>query len=286
MDLKELCCKIELPKEAEDQVMNFDRIYRHEIFSDSCKKLYERDTWEEGIQELEERLGEDPLGMKILTCLLHCALDAYTQYEIRNIPPEIYLDTMKFISRFLEQYKKVYGCYAFVWAWWFPRQLSLAEFRIGELEYEMRGEEGKPQIFIHIPSDAVLEKECLDVSHKASLRFFERFFPAYAKAPFYCKSWLLSPALKKLLPENSRILKFQDAFEILEWHKESDSYMQWLNFKKEDAPGNWPEETSLQRNAKNYLRQGGRIGDALGILCGFSDDCKREKREEHGFQSI
>ena len=44
------------------------------------------------------------------------------------------------------------------WGWWFPRQLSLQEFRVGCLEYEFVELEEK-MISIHIPSVANLEEK-------------------------------------------------------------------------------------------------------------------------------
>ena len=87
-----------------------------------------------------------------------------------------------------------------------------------------------------------------------------------AGSKFACDSWLLSPALKELLPEESRILQFQNRFEVKSWNKEEDAYLEWV-FKRKDLPlEKLPEETSLQRKMKAYVLQGGKIGEAYGEI--------------------
>lgn len=43
-----------------------------------------------------------------------------------GIGDDIFTATMRFCTRFMEEHKKIYGDYAFEWAWWFPRQLALS----------------------------------------------------------------------------------------------------------------------------------------------------------------
>ena len=96
--------------------------------------------------------------------------------------------------------------------------------------------------------------------------FFKKYFPEYADCDYICDSWMLSPYLKELLDENSKILKFQQEYEIRDVDPESRAYMQWI-FRKEDADlAEVPQETSLQRRAKRWLEAGGKIGSACGIL--------------------
>ena len=73
-------------------------------------------------------------------------------------------------------------------------------------------------------------------------------------------------AHKELLPEESRILQFQNRFEVKSWNKEEDAYLEWV-FKRKDLPlEKLPEETSLQRKMKAYVLQGGKIGEAYGEI--------------------
>ena len=97
-------------------------------------------------------------------------------------------------------------------------------------------------------------------------KFFERYYPNYRQAPYTCESWLLSPALKDLLPPNSRILNFQALFEVDKVHWESDAVLEWVFQKRGNSLEELPEDTSLQRKMKAYLLDGGKVGEAFGYL--------------------
>ncbi len=88
----------------------------------------------------------------------------------------------------------------------------------------------------------------------------------FSAAPYICESWLLSPALKILLPRTSKIIKFQEMFEICSVNEKDMSFMEWV-YKRRDIPlETLPENTSLQRNMKRFLLSGGQIGEASGKL--------------------
>lgn len=273
MDLQKLCEQLQFNKEVISLIREIDVEYDHIAVKPIWSKLYQEETWDEGVRQLQEYFGEDENGFKILTCILHCALYTYKLYFQRGISEKIFFDTMKFLPRFLEWHKQAYGHYAFVWAWWFPRQLSLREFRIGELEYELKLEGEKRQIYIHIPSDADLSQKALFASHCGVQEFLKQFFPEYFKvAEYYCDTWLLSPNLRKLLPETSNIRHFQDCFELLRFDEESDAFLEWLYMRKDIPYQELPETTSLQRDVKAYLLEGGRIGWAFGSLKAWQQD--------------
>lgn len=269
MDLFKLCQSIQLNEEVIKNVLEIDSQYNHEELRNIWRKLYYRNTWDEGVTELREYFDEDEKGMKILTCMLNCALYTYELYEKKGISFNIFIDTIKFIPRFLERHKQIYGFYAFVWDWWFPRQLALCEFRIGELEYELKEEKNTYKVYIHIPSDANIEKENLINSYNEFKKFIYEYFSEYIDAELYCDSWLLSPSLKKLLRKDSNIIYFQNNFEIVKVEEDSNAFLEWIYFRNDIDYHNLPELTSLQREVKKYLLEGGKIGWTLGRLKGF-----------------
>lgn len=268
MTILQLCDRLAIAEEVKEKVAAFDKTYRHEALAPQWEKLYSPATWEEGLKELSASLGEDADGMKILTVMLHCCLKTREMYAERGIPEEIFYATMNFLPRFLEWQKKYYGTYAFSWAWWFPRQLALREFRIGELEFEMTKEEGAPCVSIHIPAGVSLKREDLRATYAAWKAFVKKYFPAYADVPSYCDSWMLSPALKQLLPPDSHILYFQSCFEILRSDK-NDAVVDWVFPGKRVPYEDLAEHTSLQRAMKRYLCSGGVVGWTTGRLKSF-----------------
>lgn len=217
-------------------------------------------------------LPDDLRGADVLAEQLLKAVENRENGPWREIEEEIWIDTMKAFSRFVREHFSSYGFYGFDRGYWTTRQRDAKLFRLGELEYELlRGEDGKAELWLHIPSDARLEPERLNDSLAKARTFLKKHFPEWTEAPIQCESWLLSPALKELLPPGSRILMFQAAFDLTETDPEPDDVLQWIfglaeaqkaAAKLEDLPG----DTTLRRNAKAYMLEGGRIGTATGIL--------------------
>ncbi len=243
-------------------------INNHEI-SESIASLTRPEESMAAWKRLRELLSPDGKGFGMLLCMLSAADITHEEYKARGIKGSIFADTMKCFTRFVREHMASYGEYGFDRDFWTWRQLSLRLFRIGELEYEKctaDDDESKRSISLHIPSDAVISRENCLGSYEASKKFFAKFYPEYTGVPVVCSSWLLSPELKKLLPENSRILQFQQLFDIKSVNKESQSFLEWV-YKRKDIPlESLPEDTTLQRNMKRHLLSGGWIGDACGEL--------------------
>lgn len=265
--IEELCKKIDIPEEVMTKVIVLDGQLDYKPIESAMGKLFYRESWDEGLEEIKAYLGEDKDAFQMLTCMLRCALRTWKNYEERGISEQIFIDTMKCFSRFIGEHKEGYGRYAFDREWWTSRQIAGVLLRIGELEYEMRTGQGGGYLDLHIPSDARLERAELLESIKRAKEFFKEKYPDYSSAQMRCHSWLLSPTLKKLLPPTSRILGFQELFAIETiGTMEEGEYITWV-FKRPDiALENLPESTSLQREMKKYLLSGGQLKDARGTL--------------------
>lgn len=81
-----------------------------------------------------------------------------------------------------------------------------------------------------------------------------------------CESWLLSPALKEILPHTSKIIQFQSLFDIQSWNQDAKDYLMWVYHCEDKNPMELSEDTSLQRSMKQYIIHGGTIGNAKGTL--------------------
>ena len=265
MDIHELTEKLGFCSEAKFLIFQADSSYDHDALKPCWQKLYDG-RQNEGIADLRTALAPDENGMKRLACMLHCSLYTYELYMKKKIPKDIFFATMDFLPRFVNASQTVNGRCTFTWDWWFYRQLSLQEFRLGAFEYEMIEANGEKTLSLHIPSKADLSQRSFSDSVSSARMFFTRFFPDYANAEIMCDSWLLSPALSELLPASSRILRFASNFQIERWDKESTAALDWI-FPKRDIPlAELSESTSLQRAAKAYLVNGGSIGWALEKL--------------------
>ncbi len=210
-------------------------------------------------------------GVEELTAQLLTALRNREDGPWENIPEPIWVDTMKCFSRFVGEHHRSLGRYGFDRGFWTTRQIGAKLFRIGQLEYELKEEEGEKTIDLHIPSDARMDMELLDESVAQARAFLTDYFPDWAEESMECESWLLSPVLVSLLPENSNILRFQRAFEMISQDPEPDDVLEWVfrltqGQQKTTPLEALPEQTSLQRSMKAFLLSGGRVGVAQGRL--------------------
>lgn len=257
---------LELPQEVRNQLDAYEAERKREIPEEIYRKLFVREEWEDGVKALQEYLGEDPAGMKILWEQLHILCQyTYGEYEKRGIGKDIFAATMKFCTRFLKEHHATWGTYKYVWAWWFPRQMAVLEFRLGALEYEFI--DGKErEVAVHIPSDADMSVDSIQESLADFRSFRERYFAEWQDVRLTCDTWMLMPQLQELLGEDSHIVAFQKLFCIDEIDREATWYMGWIYPGYEKADEKLPEKTRLQRELKKYLMAGNPFGIAKGHM--------------------
>lgn len=266
MQINELCKLIDIPEVIQEIVVKYEKEIDFECISNEMAQMNDPISWEKALEGLNKYLAPDEDGLKILACQLHAACCTYERYQEMGISDDIYIGTMKFFSRFLYHYNKIYGEYKYVWAWWAVRQISMQEFRIGDLEYEMTIQDNRKLISIHIASDSDMTSSNLRKSYLEAREFFANYYPEFAKVDMICGSWLLAPSLKKLLPDNSKIIQFQNSFQWTSQEDDSNGFLDWVYGRRDIPFENLPEDTSLQRKLKPYLLNGGKIEWANGTL--------------------
>lgn len=266
MENNELFRILEIPNEVERQLIDYGNSREKQIPNAVTNKILNPGEWDEGIKELQELLGDDPNGFKILWELLNMIKNySYEEYVKRKIPNDIFIATMKFCTRFLHEHYQTYQFYKFVWAWWFPRQISLNEFRIGALEYEFVNA-GDREIAVHIPSDADLRERSVAQSIKGFYEFRKKYYPEWETVKLTCETWMLMPELKEMLRKDSNLIAFQNLFEIDMVDYDATWYMGWIFPGTENVDELLPEKTILQRNLKKHLLDGKKFGIAKGHL--------------------
>lgn len=265
MTIPYLCELLKLPPAVADAVIEYAD-FRTSVLDEELRTgLSRRESWGQTVEELKKRIGDDPYGFYILAEMLSVACHTYESYQRMGIEDDIFIATMRFCTRFIEEHKKTYGDYAFEWAWWFVRQLAMQEFRIRELEYEFVDGD-KRKIYIHIPSGARMTPGCIQKSFAEYRDFLEKYYPQWMDVHWYCESWMLSPVLKQLLPKSSNILLFQELFEIVSVNYESMAVLDWVYPGEKADFASLSEHTSLQRNMKRLLLNGEKVGWAEGRL--------------------
>lgn len=148
-NLKEIAQIIELPEEVQEKLFYLDAAVGGEEIERQTLLLTDENRWKQARLCLRELLAPDEKGLKMLLCMLRAAVYSYEKYKIKGISDQIFSDTMKCFTRFVNEHKVSYGYYGFDRDFWTGEQLSLLLFRLGELEFEKYMKKGKYMIGVH-----------------------------------------------------------------------------------------------------------------------------------------
>ena len=225
--------------------------------------------------EALETFAAQENGLRILRFFLDWGVTLKEQFDALGIPEQVFWDGMKDIAIWAKDYYDKHGVPGFAEWGWVATTLSLKVFRLGRLQFEpmpldtaivCNGHtypEGTPVLNVHIPAG-----EPLDVAEvRAAMDYAPAFFKMYFQknsALFICHSWLLSPQLKELLQEDSRIMQFQNLFSVYEVDQERQAEERVFGYLEEN-PSAYPEGTSLQKKMKASLLAGKCFGMGRGI---------------------
>lgn len=265
MELQELMTRIHLPEEAQKVA---EKYMLPEEEYQSKKELFYRDT--RGFLE-EWKTSEDHLQW-MLAFYLRLALEVHEEYQKQGISEKIFDDTFYDITIWCEECYRKYGSYGLNEAGWIAFSVKMKLFRLGRLQFEpmvlsedMVGKmgtlkKGTSVLNVHIPAGEKMDFEECKKSFCQAEQFFGDSYEAYV-----CDSWLLSPVLKELLPESSNIVRFQNLFEVVNVHHRFPQAEQRIFQDIRDDKENYPENTSLQKRAKEYILSGKDIGIGIGV---------------------
>lgn len=215
-------------------------------------------------------------GLPQLARALQLALRTKEKYASLGIPEDVFFDSFQDIAIWTRTYYERTGDQGLGEWGWIQMSLDLKVFRLGRLQFEpnclekeIRTEErvypkGTPVLHVHIPAEAPLDPRSVEDSLCRAIPFFQQYF-GKSYDLMHCHSWLLAPALKKLLPESSRILQFQSLFQVYDVEPGRQAEERVFGVVCDDLEA-YPEDTSLQRLMKAYLTAGNKVGVGLGII--------------------
>ncbi|WP_418666043.1 acyltransferase domain-containing protein [Allofournierella sp.] len=232
--------------------------------------LFERDE-----AAFFEKVRAQPEPEQLALCLfVQYAMEREAKWRAAGIPGQVYRDTMSDLALWYGECLRRTGKPGLVEWDWLALSLKGKLYRLGRLQYRPRilkdkitaaGRSfaaGVPMLEIHIPAGGPLRPQVVRSSMAQAWAFFEKGRPEL----MYCHSWLLSPALQQLLPQNSNILHFQSLFEV---YDEDFSFRQaeervFGEIRNEIRA--YPENTGLQKALKQFLLGGGRVGMGAGVI--------------------
>lgn len=183
-------------------------------------------------------------------------------YKNAGIPENITYDTISAnIIAELEENHRVYGDWGNFSLWFHTRLYEKKLFKLGRLQFETT--QDPDEIFCHIISFLPFGFELIEDSLRQAYRFFG-FEEKQKPMKINMESWILHPAVMKLLPENSNIKKTADLFTVTGF-KDTDSELWYVFWKPEGTQyDEFPCDTRLQKVFLEYLKSGKKLGEGEG----------------------
>ena len=190
----------------------------------------------------------------------------------RGIPHEITVACLKDVNLWIDNYRKTYGTVGLKEYDWERYHWRAEIFRIGRLQFRplkarATTPSGIDELEVHVPQGEPLTPEACEKSFAMAKEFFAKYYPELSFDYFVCSSWLLSPQIPEIMPEDSNLTRFCRLWTI---HTVKDKpstavLSRVFGFTKtyDDLP-NLPEDTSMQRRTKAFLMNGGVFYDAAG----------------------
>lgn len=224
----------------------------------------------------EEARKEENADLLVLELYLRWSMDAHFLYAIRGMDWGIFFDTFRDFTRNAQEFTQETGRPGIKdWAW-IGRLIKMQVYRLGRLQFqadkleqdvEVDGElfpAGTGVLQVHIPAGEPLTPEAVE----ASLGQAQRFFFTYYRQEyplFHCRSWLLSPALEELLGEDANISQFRRRFQVYATIPAPQAEERVFGKVLAD-PAQYPEDTTLRRNMKQYILSGKTVDMACGVI--------------------
>ena len=199
--------------------------------------------------------------------------EVYEEYQRKGISDKIFDDTFYDITIWCEECFRKYGFYGIEEAEWVANSIRMKLFRLGRLQFEpavleetyesehVKLLEGSNVLNVHIPAGGKMDFDACLKSLKAAEEFFGDTYEAYM-----CDSWLLSPVLKEFISETSNIIRFQNLFEIVKVHHDYPQGEERIFNDVRSDKENYPEESILQKKAKEYVLSGKDLGIGVGVF--------------------
>ncbi|MFI5676012.1 acyltransferase domain-containing protein [Streptomyces cellulosae] len=194
----------------------------------------------------------------------------------RGIPDDVSRRTLADLGRNMALHRRRYGLPGVNAPRWLTHHFRGELYQLGRLQFERtrHGERtgrmmasagldaipGTPCLNLHIPDFlGPLSAAACDRSLALAGEFFARHYPEEKYRAALCHSWLLDPQLKRYLPEDSHIVRFQERFRIAREDTEpADTEPVRFVFGNPDQPiDTLPRRTAVERAVGDHLRAGG-----------------------------
>lgn len=265
MDIELLANKINLNSELKNKVLSLVERDRAKLIS-LCKKADD--------DNFKSVFAKNDM-IKLAIALLYSVEFTYPKYQKAVISDEIYFETMKDIAVWCENNNNK-GLKNLPWI---KNHLNFELFKIGRLQFQIYKCDnrtlnydllpfnfGENLIYVHIPQgEKLVYAECVN-SLKNAKSFFGEYFLNYDFDYFFCESWLLYGENWQFMNSSSNILQFSTLFDLVYSVEDDGQAIERIFGKRKIIKSKYEEKTTLQRNAKRFMQNGGKLGVGIGIL--------------------
>ncbi len=302
--LADFCARYDVPAEgAADLQKNLAILQQSPAWPAFAALLadYENDpafVWNDAlvkVDALAEKAGVHTYVLQFLYSVLLLPA-AKRLWLAKGLTEELFWASMRDLAIKLEECRKMHGIWGTFVASWFRRWFDGTRVWLGRLQFEtvpasdvcseaqtICGHTIRPQdylINIHIPSGGHMPHDAVVDAYRRATAFFAPDGPGAVlpntdkicyTAPgapiFCCHSWLLWPEGEKFLPRHSNVLAFLRDFHIVEAEETNGSSL-WRTFyvPYTGDPTALPENGSFNKAYKQWLLDGGKVGNGLGLI--------------------
>lgn len=176
--------------------------------------------------------------------------------------------------------KNIWGMFV---SFWYDGWFRMERFGLGRMQFELLDfpfdyyekdgkvlRKGDKVINVHIAKTGEsIAPALLEDAYRQAVEFFKEAFQG-KPIPFFCESWLAYPKLDDFLKEGSNIKAFKDRFDIIHVHLyDKGDYREMWRLYDMDYTGDlddFPGDSSLRRAYKQYLKDGGQVGEGYGVF--------------------
>jgi hypothetical protein len=197
-------------------------------------------------------------------------------HQERGVPEAVSRRTLADLGRHMAVHRRRFGTSGLLAPWWIALHFHGELYQLGRLQFQrarLGGRTGEAAatasldtgpgelcLSLHIADfRGPLSPEACDQSLDLAREFFARHYPDERYAVAVCRSWLLDPQLKRYLPADSNIVRYQERFHLAyEETKADDKSPVGFVFGDPDLPvEELPRRTRVERAVGDHLRAGG-----------------------------
>lgn len=212
---------------------------------------------------------------RLAVSLVYAERHTLPMYNDLGIDEKIFFDTMADIAVWCENNNnkglKNIG--------WIKNHLCCELFKVGRLQYQIDKARnvtfdydclpfdfGDNIVNIHIPQGEPLSFSACVESVENGKEFLKKYFPDFTYEYMVCESWLMYDNNYLFMESGCNILQFQSMFDIVYSSQDDRQAIERIFGKRRIIKSSYPENTTLQRNAKKYILSGKKLGIGIGVI--------------------